>query len=130
MRPGHAAGTCRSARDEVLLARRDERRLERRGARRRQPLCDERVPRAVGVGEVDAREAVDLEIDEPRDGDAASRSGEPDAADAAVDELDIAPQELAVDNRGLDPEPHSEPFTANEFQVCSRFAQTLAACGR
>ena len=84
-------------------------------------LRDARVARLVGVCEIDAREAVDLEIDEPRDGDPAPRPGEPDAVDPVVHDLDVAPQELAVDDRGPDAEPHrllSDLKTAKAGFLC------------
>jgi hypothetical protein len=56
--------------------------------------------------EVDAAESVDVQVDEPRRSDTASRTAvQPDRGNAAVGDLDVARQKLAVDERGLDSEP-------------------------
>ena len=75
-----SAGIARSAASELGLRRGDERRLERGRAGRQHRLAGARVAVAVGVHEVDAGEAVDLQVDEARGGDAAAAAAaEPDA---------------------------------------------------
>ena len=61
---------------------------------------------AVGVHEVDAGEAVDLEIDEAGCGDPAAGPAEADTGDAVAVDLDVARDERAVDERRRDAEPH------------------------
>ena len=64
----HVAQRCQ----ELLLGRRDERRQVRRDAALEQRLACTAIAVRVGAHQVDACEAVDLEIDEPRNGDPAS----------------------------------------------------------
>ena len=100
------AGTSR-ARPEQLLGGRDERGEVGGDAGLEQRLA--RAPVAVGVRveEVDAAEAVDLEVEEAGHRDAASvRRGEAVAGDPAVDDLDVARHQPAVDDAPLDAEPH------------------------
>lgn len=71
--------------------------------------------------EVDSREAVHLEVDEPQDRDPAARAGKPDTGNASVDDLDVAPKQLSADDRGLDSEPPGYPIdskSANAAFLC------------
>ena len=91
---------------DVRLGRGDERRQVRGDAGREQRRARARVTLAVGVHEVDAGEAVDLEIDEAGRGDPPAGPAEADAGDAIAVDLDVARDERAVDQRRRDPEPH------------------------
>ena len=71
--PIGSRGTSRERGDELLLGRRDQGRLEGRHAGLEQRLAGAAVARGVGRGEVDAAEAVHLQVDEARDRDAAPR---------------------------------------------------------
>src|SRR5439155_4071515 len=75
-------------------------------ARLEQRVAGTAVPRGVCIEEVDAAEAVDLEVDEAGDGEAAPVGrGDSDGGDPAVDDFDVAGEEHAVDERRLDSEP-------------------------
>ena len=103
--PTFPCGTER--RGELVLGSRDERRLERRHARPEQRFPGAAVSLGVRRREVDAGEAVDVQVDEPRDGDtAAGRAEEAYGGDAAVLDLDVAGHESPVDERRLDADPH------------------------
>ena len=105
-RPDHA-GTSASAASKSVLRRRDQRRQERRHARLEQRLAGLAVTVAVRLEEVDAAETVHLHVDEAGHRDAAAvRAAQPDARDAAVDDLDVAGNETPADERGFDTEPH------------------------
>src|SRR4051794_6792933 len=100
---GNLAQRC----DELLLGRRHERRLKRRDSRREHRLACATVRGSVGRGEVDAAEAVDVEVDEAGYRDARTASTHADARDPRALDLDVARDEPAVDERRLDAEPHS-----------------------
>ena len=92
--------------ERVRLRGGDQRRQvggDARGEQRRGRAC---VGLAVGVHQVDAGEAVDLEVDEAGRSDPAPRAGDADARDPAAVEFDVAGEERAVDQRRSDPEPH------------------------
>jgi hypothetical protein len=91
---------------QLVLARGDERRMKRRRARRGEPFADEAVAVGVGAGEVDAREAVHLQVDQSRDREPVPSCGEAHPRDPAVDDLDVPRDVGAVDDRCLDIEPH------------------------
>jgi hypothetical protein len=94
--------------EELLFGSGDEGREVRGDAGLEQRVT--RTPVALGVRleEVDPREAVDLEIHEPGDGDAvAVRRDQPVCGDTAVlVDLHVAGDEAAVDESGFDAEPH------------------------
>src|SRR5918996_2458903 len=93
--------------EELLLGSGDERGQIGRDAGLEQRVAGTAVAVGVGLEEVDAGEAVDLQVDEPRNGDASSVGrDEPVAGDPTVDDLDVASHEAAVDERGFDAEPH------------------------
>jgi hypothetical protein len=77
-----------------------------RDARLEQRLARSRVAFRVGVEEVDAAEAVDLEVDEAGNGETRAAGSDADTRDAAVDEIDASLYHDAVDERGGDPESH------------------------
>jgi hypothetical protein len=93
--------------EELLLGRRDEGREVGGDAGLEQGVACPAVTGRVGVHEVDAAEPVHLKIDEPRRRDAASvPARDSDPRVAAVEDLDVARDEPAVDERGFDPELH------------------------
>src|SRR5215210_4101622 len=114
--------------DQAILRCRDERRQVRGHARLEQRFSRPVVAVGVRVEQVDAAEAVHLQVDEPRRGGPTSiRRREPEARDPTVDDLDVAGDQRSADNRRFDAEPH--PATAAEmssFAVSSR-ARALAA---
>ena len=64
------------------------------------------VAGCVRVEEVDAAEAVHLQVDEARDGEAAAAfPAEPERGDPAVRDLDVARDEHPVDERCFDSQP-------------------------
>src|SRR4029453_16660302 len=74
----------------------------------------------VGVEEIDAAEAVDLEIDEPGCGDPTPvRARQTESHDPPVGDLDVARQQPALDERSFDPEPH-RPSAVRTFPPASR----------
>src|SRR5262245_48461950 len=78
-------------REQLLLGRRDEGGEVGGDAGLEQCLAGAPVAGGVRVEEVDAAEAVYLEIDEPRRGDApAVPAREPDRRDPAVGDLDVS----------------------------------------
>ena len=82
------------------LRRGHERRLERRRPRGQQRLPDAHVPLEIGGHQVDAREPVDLQVDEARRGDATARApGSPTASITPSTTDDVAGDEHAVDQR-------------------------------
>ena len=84
----------------------------RRDAGLEHRLAGDPVAGRVRVEEVDAAEAVHLEVDEAGRGDALAVGGrEADASDLAVDDLDVPGHELAPDESRFDAEPH-EPSAA------------------
>ena len=93
-------------REDLQLRGGDERREIRGDAGRQHRRARARVTLAVGVHEVDAGEAVDLEIDESGCGDPTAGSAEADTGDAVAVDLDVARDERAVDERRRDAEPH------------------------
>jgi hypothetical protein len=114
-----------------LLGRGHEGRLERGRAGLQQRLPDARVAVGVGGHQVDAGEAVDLQVDEPRRRDAGAAVGQPDRADAAVLDRHVAGEQLAVDQRGFDAQPH-QPFTAPPVRAvirCLRARRNTIATG-
>ena len=93
--------------EELRLGSGDERGEEGGHAGLEQRVARVAVALAVGGEEVDPGEAVDLEVDEARHGDpAAVRRREAEAGDTAAEDLDVARDERAVDEGGLDAEPH------------------------
>ena len=114
---------------EHCLGRRDERRLVRR-----HPDLQQRLAGNVVVGrrrreEVDAGEAVDLQVDEARNGHASPAAArQPDARHATVGDVDVARDELAADERRVDAEPHLDPSSAADTEpppLASRVARSL-----
>src|SRR6478672_13405632 len=84
----------------------------------------------IGVEEVDAAEAVHLEVDEARDGNPApARRGEPDGGDEPVAHLDVAPDEEPVDQGGFHTESHSTPCLIRH-PVSSRQHRSGSAVGQ
>ena len=95
-----SVGTSAQRGEQLLLGRGDERGEVGGHARLEQRLAGAPVAVGVGVEEVDAAEAVDLEVDEARHGEAAPvRPGKAAADDPAVLDLDVAADELPVDER-------------------------------
>ena len=88
-------GSARERRDDVGLRRGDERRQVGGDAGLEQRLGRARVAVSIGAHEVDAREAVDLEVDEAGRRDPTARTGDADAHDRVVVELDVAGDERA-----------------------------------
>ena len=85
-------------------------------------MLEQRLARAavagcVGAREVDAAEAVHLQVDEARDRDpAAAAAVHADRRDPSVRDLDVAAQEHAVDDRRLDAEPHASAPSARRIE--------------
>ena len=78
----------------LLLRARDQRRQIRSHAGLEERLACPAVAVGIGVEEVDAAEAVHLQVDEPGHGDPASpRAAEPDARHDAPVDLDVAQQQ-------------------------------------
>src|SRR5579884_510245 len=99
--------------DERVLGRGDERRLVRGHADLEQRFARLLVLIARRREEVDAREPVHLQVDEPGHRDPAARRGrEAYLDDAAVRDLDVAGQERPPDDGSFDSEPHLAPPTA------------------
>ena len=93
-------------RRQLVLRRGDEGRLVRGHAALAQ--CRARAAIAVRVGgeEVNAREAVHLQVDEAGGRDTRSGSSvQPDGRDPSVHDLDVPGQKLPVDERCLDAQP-------------------------
>jgi len=98
--------------NELVLGRRDEGRLVRRHSALEQPSTGAAVSLGIGGEEVDAGEAVHLQIDEPRRSDPVPVAGaEPDSRDETVRHLDVTRNKGAVDERCPDAEPHAYPAT-------------------
>src|SRR6185503_19224609 len=114
---------------QVLLGRRDEGRQVRGDARLEQRLAATGVAVGVGAHEVDAAEAVHLEVDEAGDGDAAAAVAAHQAVlgDHTVGDLDVAGHEGAVDERGFDSEPHRSTAAATCPPDCSSRSRAVAA---
>ena len=90
----------------------DDRRLEGGDAAGEQRRARGRVAVLAGSREVDARVAVDLQVDEAGRGDPLpARLPHPDRGDDAVGDLDVAVDQLPADQRRRHPEPHP-PDTA------------------
>src|ERR671918_554725 len=93
--------------EELLFGRCDERGEVGRDAGLEQGVTGASVAVGVGLEEVDAGEAVHLQVDESRNGDPPTVGrDEPVAGDPSVDKLDVASHEPAVDECGFDSEPH------------------------
>src|SRR6185503_10029726 len=114
---------------QVLLGRRDEGRQVRGDARLEQRLAATGVAVGVGAHEVDAAEAVHLEVDEAGDGDAAAAVAAHQAVlgDHTVGDLDVAGHEGAVDERGFDSEPHRSTAAATCPPDCSSRSRAVPA---
>src|SRR3712207_8113565 len=67
-----------------------------------------------------AREPVDLQVDEPRRGDAGSRAGEPDRDDRAAVDRHVPRHERAVHQGGLDAQPHQPRSEEHTSELQSR----------
>jgi hypothetical protein len=94
-------------RRQLVLGRRDECRLIGGHAAREQRLTRLAIALRVGGEKVDTCEPVDLEVDEPRSGDSGSvRRAQTDACDATVKHLDVAGNQVPVDERCPDSQPH------------------------
>ena len=91
---------------EAGLRRGDERRLKGGDAGGQQRRAGTAVALAVGALEVDAGEAVDLQVHESRRGDAASAAADAERTDDAVHDVHVARHEGAVDQRRGHAEPH------------------------
>ena len=133
VRPEHARATSgrlernRAQRgDEIGLAGGDERRLERGHPGLEQRVGGLAVPVRIRAEEVDAREAVHLQVDEARDRDAAAAALEADRDDDAVLDLDVARLEPAVDEARLHAQPHcSSAFRTTPLTPSSRCSRLL-----
>ncbi len=104
---GVALGDLAHRGEQLVLRRGDQSRQVRGDARLEQRLA--RAPVAVGVGveEIDATEAVHLQIDEARDGEPpADGAAEADGEDPPLADLDVAGNEGPVDVRGFDTQSH------------------------
>ena len=93
--------------DELIDRRSHERRLERRDAGREQCLTRSPVAGRVRRREVDAAEAVDVQVDEAGNRDAVPGAREPDGRDPAVLDRDVTAHEGAVDEGRFDADPHA-----------------------
>src|SRR5437763_595814 len=94
-------------RDELVLRRRDQGGQVAGDAGLEQHLAGAAIALRVRFEEVDAAEAVDLQVDEAGHGEAAAvRRRDSDARDAAVDDLDVSRKEPAADQRRFDAELH------------------------
>ena len=100
---GQLAQRC----DELIDRRRHECRLERGDARREQCLTRSSVAGRVRRREVDAAEAVDVQVDEAGNRDAVPGACEPDGRDPAVLDRDVTAHEDAVDEGRFDADPHA-----------------------
>jgi hypothetical protein len=95
-------------RKQLLFRCSDEGRMERRHAGLEQCLAGAAVPGGVCRGEVDAAEAVHLQVDEAGNGDAVPLAvAQTDRCNAAVRDVHVAPEQDAVDDRRLDAELHA-----------------------
>ena len=116
---------CAQRGDEVGLAGGDERRLERRHPRLEQCIGGLAIPVGVSAEEVDAGEAVHLEVDQARDRDTAAATLEADRDDNAVLDLDVAGLEPPID---LHTEPHdSRAFRTTPSTPSSRRCASAAS---
>ena len=106
-RPDVAERNFAQRRDELVLRRRHERRLKSRDAGREHRFRRTAVRGCVGRGEVDAAEAVDVQVDEAGHRDAGAAPLHADASDAPVVHVDVAGDEPAADERRLDAQSHS-----------------------
>src|SRR5216684_3930740 len=94
-------------RRQLVLGRRDEGRLIGGHTAREQRFARSPVTLSVGREEVDAREPVDLQVDETRSSDSGSvRRTQADSRDLTVGNLDVAGNEPALDERGLYSQSH------------------------
>ena len=96
------------------LRRGHERRLERRRPRRQQRLPHAHVPLVVGGHQVNAREPVDLQVDESRRGDPAPRAGAAHGDDRSAVDLHVARHQAPSTNAASTPSfkpcaPRSSP---------------------
>ena len=105
-RPDRDIGDSAERRRQLVLRSGDERRLEGGHAGRGESLAGAGVAGCVGSREVDAIEAVHLQVDEARDRDAAAAARQPHGGDASVGDLKVACDERAVDHGCLDTESH------------------------
>ncbi len=95
-------------RRQLVFGRGDERRLVGGHAAREQRLARFAVALGVGREEVDACEPVDLQVDEPGSGDSVSvRRAHADACDATVNHVDVAGNQVPVDECCPDAESHA-----------------------
>ncbi len=104
--------------DERLLRRGHERRLEGGHARREQRLAGRTPLGGRRAEEVDAREAVHLEVDEAGRREPPPAASEPHPGDPPAVELDVADHELVADERGFDAEPQigsGRPLAIDRF---------------
>src|SRR5439155_13510563 len=115
--------------EQLLLGRRDQRRLVRGHAGLAQRLARGVVVGRGRVQEVDAAEAVHLEVDEARHRQPAPATAEAHVGDTAVDDLDVAPDELAADERGFDAEPHVTPRSARRTTPPAATSRARASPG-
>src|SRR5207245_1354573 len=107
VRVGTILWNLAQCRRQVVLWRSDERRLIRGHSALEQRLPRLPITLCVGRKEIDACKPVDLQVDETRSGDSGSiRRAQPDPGDLAVGDLDVAGDELALDERCLDTESH------------------------
>ena len=98
--------------DELVLRGGDERRLEGRHAGLEQSLAGAPVAPAIGGREVDAAEAVDVQVDEAGNRDSATGPCEGHGGDMAVVDVDVTRDEDALDDRRFDAEPHGRSSAA------------------
>jgi hypothetical protein len=115
-------------RREVGLGRGDEGRLEGGDAAGQQGFAGTSVGLSVSALEVDAGEAVDLQIDEARSGDPAMAAA-PEAQPGyqAVVDGDVARQQPAVHQRGRDAEPHRRAASRTLPAAASRLRAAAAS---
>src|SRR5881394_2074015 len=89
-------------RDQLLLWRRHEGRLKGGDSRYEQRLASAAVGSRIGRGEVDAAEAVHVQVDEAWRRDAGAAPAESDPRNSPAVDLNVACDEPAVDERRLD----------------------------
>src|SRR6266508_5444782 len=112
--------------DQRLFRRGDQRRLVCRHAGLQERLAGDVVVGGRRVEEVDAAEAVDLQVDKAGNRDPATRPGEPTAHDASVDHVYITRDDLAPDDRRFDADPHGAPLRARRTTPPASWSRSRA----
>src|SRR6476646_9922146 len=124
-RPGLAARHLTKRAEQLLFGARDQRRQKGGHARLEQGLAGDAVVGAARVEEVDAAEAVHLQVDEPGDGDPVADTGQPDAGHDPVLHLDVPRQEGTVDECRCDAQSHRASLRVPSALVNTTSPQTL-----